>query len=282
MDSSWNSTGTVVNAGSATITYNKSGDYESKVNYGSPEAYGEDVYHIIATSLNNCNISDLLNATMAANGTNITNTTTIEGLNLGVYPREQVDLGLDSDVARFDLAVNNYHHIYKYSTIVDPNTEETMGVKLKALKENYYQRPLHEASIVYSADDGTTGENGNLYADITYKIYLQNKSNTLKAKINELTLNYGSQLTCISYNFEGEPAVAVTEPGDTTGEIKEIDLDLNQLGNKTIEAKNRQILEVTFRANADVIAEILNDVVTLKEGDTEIKGIKFDFMAEIK
>ncbi len=281
MDSSGNSTGTVVNAGSATITYNKSGDYESKVNYGSPEAYGEDVYHIIATSLNNCNISDLLNATMAANGTNITNTTTIEGLNLGVYPREQVDLGLDSDVARFDLAVNNYHHIYKYGTIVDPNTEEQMGVKLKALKDSYYERPLHESTIVYSANDGTTGANGNVYADITYKIYLQNKSNTLSAKIKELTLNYGSQLTCISYNYEGEPAVAVTEPG-STGEIKEITLDLTAIGDKVIESKNRQILEVTLRADAKVIAEILNDAIALKTGNAEVKGIKFDFMAEIK
>ena len=279
------------------ITYQRSGDYASSVIYGDStiydgttyagsttdySSYGFEKYHIRSST----DVEDFRykfeDTVELVLENEVYQTKEIKNVNLGLYAREQVDLGLDSDVARFDLAVNNYHHIYKYSTIVDPNTEETMGVKLKALKENYYQRPLHEASIVYSADDGTTGANGNLYADITYKIYLQNKSNTLKAKINELTLNYGSQLTCISYNFEGEPAIAVTEPGGTTGEIKEIDLDLNQLGNKTIEAKNRQILEVTFRANADVIAEILNDVVTLKEGDTEIKGIKFDFMAEIK
>src|SRR5699024_67046 len=111
-----------------------------------------------------------------------------------------------------------------------------MGVKLKALKDSYYERPLHESTIVYSANDGTTGANGNVYADITYKIYLQNKSNTLSAKIKELTLNYGSQLTCISYNYEGEPAVAVTEPG-STGEIKEITLDLTAIGDKVIESK---------------------------------------------
>ena len=280
MDASGNSTGTVVNA-SATINYNKSGDYESKVNYGSPEAYGDDVYHIIATSLNNCNIADLLSATMSGSGSNISNTTTIEGLNLGLYVREQVDLALDSDVARFDLAVNNYHHIYKYGTIVDPNKEEEMGVKLKALKDSYYERPLHESTIVYSADDGTTGANGNVYADITYKIYLQNKSNTLSAKIREITINYGSQLSCISYNYEGEPAVAVTDPGGT-GEIKELTLDLTQLGDKTIEAKNRQVIEITLRADAKVIAEILNDATALNTPDGELKGIKFDFMAEIK
>ena len=281
MDASGNSTGTVVNAGSATINYNKSGDYESKVNYGSPEAYGDDVYHIIATSLNNCNIADLLSSTMAGSGSNISNTTTIEGLNLGLYVREQVDLGLDSDVAKFDLAVNNYHHIYKYGTIVDPNKEEEMGVKLKALKDSYYERPLHEATIVYSDNDGTTGSNGNVYADITYKIYLQNKSNTLSAKIKEITINYGSQLSCISYNYEGEPAVAVTDPGGT-GEIKELTLDLTQLGDKTIEAKNRQVIEVTLRADAKVIAEILNDATALNTLDGELKGIKFDFMAEIR
>ena len=285
MDANGNSTGKVIDANgnenSAIITYNKSGDYESKINYGSPESYGEDIYHITATTLKNCSVKSMLDLTMQVRGTNITHTTTIEGVNLGLYVREQVDLGLDSDVARFDLAVNNYHHIYKYGTIVDPNSEEQMGVKLKALKDSYYERPLHESTIVYSANDGTTGANGNVYADITYKIYLQNKSNTLSANINQITINYGSQLSCISYNFEGEPAVAVTDPGGT-GEIKELTLDLNQLGNKTISSKNRQILEVTLRADAKVIAEILNDAVALKTGSAEVKGIKFDFMAEIK
>ena len=278
------------------IKYQRSGDYSSSVIYGDStiyegttfsgnttdySSYGFEKYHIRAsTDVEDFRykFEDTVDLVLE---NEVYQTKEIKNVNLGLYAREQVDLGLDSDVARFDLVVNNYHHIYKYSTIVDPNTEEEMGVKLKALKENYYQRPLHESTIVYSADDGTTGANGNMYADITYKIYLQNKSNTLNANVNELTLNYGSQLTCISYNFEGEPAVAVAEPAQT-GEIKEIDLDLNQLGNKVIGAKNRQVLEVTLRANANVIAEILNDAVTLKQGDTEIKGIKFDFMAEIK
>ena len=278
------------------ITYQRSGDYASSVIYGDStiydgttyagsttdySSYGFEKYHIRAsTDVEDFRykFEDTVDLVLE---NEVYQSKEIKNVNLGLYSREQVDLALDSDVARFDLVINNYHHIYKYATIVDPNTVEEMGVKLKALQENYYQRPLHEASVVYSADDGTTGANGNLYADITYKIYLQNKSNTLSAVINELTLNYGSQLTCISYNFEGETAVAVTEPAQT-GEIKEIDLDLNAIGNKTIEAKNRQVLEVTFRANADVIAEILNDEVTLKQGDTELKGIKFDFMAEIK
>ena len=73
---------------------------------------------------------------------------------------------------------------------VDANNVEQVDAKLKALKGKYYERQLHESSISYSATpEGTP----NLYADITYKIYLQNKSNSLTSKIKELTLDYDNE-----------------------------------------------------------------------------------------
>ena len=208
----------------------------------------------------------------------------IKNVNLGLYAREQVDVAIDSDVARFILNVNGYNHIYKYGTLisdndmnVDANNVEQVDAKLKALKGKYYERQLHESSISYSATpEGTP----NLYADITYKIYLQNKSNSLTAKIKELTLDYDNELNLISYGYENsgttqevseQEIVANTVYGGTEN-LKEAVINLEKLEDKKISAGKKEVLEVTFRTDANTIAKILNNPT----------GIKFDFMAEVK
>ena len=160
---------------------------------------------------------------------------------------------------------------------VDANNVEQVDAKLKALKGKYYERQLYESSISYSATpEGTP----NLYADITYKIYLQNKSNTLTAKIKELTLNYDEDLKIISYGYEGsnvntevsESAITATKNGAGAVQLKEATIDLEKLEDRKISAGKREVLEVTFRTDANTIAKILNNPT----------GIKFDFMAEVK
>ena len=198
IDSNGESTGIVIdangNVNSDKISYTKNGEHQSQINYGknmtdangNREAYGENIYHIKATTYKNLNLSDYLEGYIKKENTTIVHVNEIKNINLGVYSREQVDVAVDSDVARFVLNVNGYQHTYKYATLVNPDTQEEMDVKLKALKGKYYERQLHESTISYSA---TPEGVPNLYADITYKIYLQNKSNSLTAKIKELTLN---------------------------------------------------------------------------------------------
>ena len=252
---------------------------------GDFEAYGYDIYHITAdTKVDEASyrykLEDLFDWDV---NNQVYKDKEIKNVNLGLYAREQVDVAIDSDVARFILNVNGYNHIYKYGTLisdndmnVDANNVEQVDAKLKALKGKYYERQLHESSISYSATpEGTP----NLYADITYKIYLQNKSNSLTAKIKELTLDYDNELNLISYGYENsgttqevseQEIVANTVYGGTEN-LKEAVINLEKLEDKKISAGKKEVLEVTFRVYADTIARILNNPV----------GIKFDMMAEV-
>lgn len=300
IDSNGESTGIVIdangNVNSDKISYTKNGEHQSQINYGknmteangNKEAYGENIYHIKATTYKNLNLSNYLEGYIKKENTTIVHINEIKNINLGLYSREQVDVAVDSDVARFVLSVNGYQHTYKYATLVNPDTQEEMDVKLKALKGKYYERQLHESTISYSATpDSVTPEGvSKLYADITYKIYLQNKSNSsiaekeLKAKIKELTLNYDEDLKIISYGYEGsnvntevsESEITATKNGAGTVKLKEATIDLEKLEDRKISAGKREVLEVTFRTDANTIAKILNNPT----------GIKFDFMAEVK
>ena len=300
IDSNGESTGIVIdtngNVNSDKISYTKNGEHQSQINYGknmteangNKEAYGENIYHIKATTYKNLNLSNYLEGYIKKENTTIAHVNEIKNINLGLYSREQVDVAVDSDVARFVLNVNGYQHTYKYATLVNPDTQEEMDVKLKALKGKYYERQLHESTISYSATpDSVTPEGvSKLYADITYKIYLQNKSNSsiaekeLTAKIKELTLNYDEDLKIISYGYEGsnvntevsESEITSTKNGAGTVKLKEATIDLEKLEDRKISAGKREVLEVTFRTDANTIAKILNNPT----------GIKFDFMAEVK
>ena len=289
IDSNGESTGIVIdangNVNSDKISYTKNGEHQSQINYGknmteangNKEAYGENIYHIKATTYKNLNLSNYLEGYIKKENTTIVHVNEIKNINLGLYSREQVDVAVDSDVARFVLNVNGYQHTYKYATLVNPDTQDEMDVKLKALKGKYYERQLHESTISYSA---TPEGVPNLYADITYKIYLQNKSNTLTTKIKELTLNYDEDLKIISYGYEGanvntevsESEITATKNGAGAVQLKEATIDLEKLEDRKISAGKREVLEVTFRTDANTIAKILNNPT----------GIKFDFMAEVK
>ena len=268
------------------INYQSEEQHRSSIQYGknmqnpdgNPEAYGEDIYHIKATTYKNYDLKTYYDPIRNTTGY----TDEIKAVNLGLYLREQVDLEIESDLARIDLNVNGYNHTYKYGTLIVQSDDTNLEERFQNIKNMYYQRLTHESTIVYSANNGTTGENGDVYADVTYKIYLENNSDTLKSKINEITVNYNSELEAISYNFEGEPAVQTTDGTNINGTMKELILNLNNLPNKTINNKSQEVLEVTFRAKADVMARILQDNVVLNLNGENYTGLKFDFMAEIK
>ena len=299
IDSNGESTGIVIdtngNVNSDKISYNKNGDHQSQINYGknmteangNKEAYGENIYHIKATTYKNLNLSDYLEGYIKKENTTIVHVNEIKNINLGLYSREQVDVAVDSDVARFVLNVNGYQHTYKYGKqITDEDLKgdpSGLEAKLKALEGKYYERPLHESSISYSA---TPEGDPNLYADITYKIYLQNKSDSLTARIKELTLNYDKDLFIMSYNYENsdksiethaEQEITANKQGTGKVTLKEATISIEELDklegkDMKIGASERNVVEVRLRTYASTIAKILNNP----------NGIKFDFMAEIK
>ena len=255
---------------------------EGKFSDAESEAYGYDIYHIKATTLDNCNFSDYLEEYIKKENTTITHISEIKNINLGLYSREQVDVAIDSDVEKFMLNIDGYEHTYTYNGVKEESFNEQMDVKLKELQNKYYERQLHESSVAYSATE--TGK--KLYAEITYKVYLQNKSG-LQAQIKKLKLDYDSSLILKSYNYynnneteqKRSEIIGVNEeiPTIQDGKLRETIIDLEQIKvteefNPIISGNGKNVLEITFRINANTIAEILNNQ----------DGIKFDFMAEVE
>ena len=253
---------------------------EGKFSDAESESYGYDIYHIKATTLDNCNFSDYLEEYIKKEDTTITHISEIKNINLGLYSREQVDVAIDSDVEKFMLNIDGYEHTYTYNGVKEESFNEQMDVKLKELQNKYYERQLHESSIAYSA----TEAGKNLYAEITYKVYLQNKSN-LQAQIKKLKLDYDSSLILKSYNYYNETdqkrseIIGVNEeiPTIQDGKLRETIIDLEQIKvtegfNPIISANGKNVLEITFRINANTISKIVNNP----------EGIKFDFMAEVE
>ena len=288
INSNGESTGTVINetgiANSRKITYDKNGDYQSQINYGknmteiqgNKEAYGEEIYHITATTQENYDFSTYVDSVRNTTGY----TDEIKYVNLGLYSREQVDVAIDSDVEKFMLNIDGYEHTYTYNGVKEESFNEQMDVKLKELQNKYYERQLHESSVAYSATE--TGK--NLYAEITYKVYLQNKSE-LQAQIKKLKLDYDSSLILKSYNYYNETnqerseIIGINEeiPTIQDGKLRETIIDLEQIKvtkgfNPIISANGKNVLEITFRINANTISKIVNNP----------EGIKFDFMAEVE
>lgn len=256
---------------------------EGKFSDAESESYGYDIYHIKATTLDNCNFSDYLEEYIKKENTTITHISEIKNINLGLYSREQVDVAIDSDVEKFMLNIDGYEHTYTYNGVKEERFNEQMDVKLKELQNKYYERQLHESSIAYSATE--TGK--NLYAEITYKVYLQNKSE-LQAQIKKLKLDYDSSLILKSYNYYNETdqkrseIIGVNEeiPTIQDGKLRETIIDLEQIKDMKdmkyspiISGNGKNVLEITFRINANTIAEL---VVNKQE------EINFDFMAEVE
>ena len=251
---------------------------EGKFSDAESEAYGYNIYHISATTKENYDFSTYVDSVRNTTGY----TDEIKNINLGLYSREQVDVAIDSDVEKFMLNIDGYEHTYTYNGVKEESFNEQMDVKLKELQNKYYERQLHESSVAYSATE--TGK--NLYAEITYKVYLQNKSG-LQAQIKKLKLDYDSSLILKSYNYynnneteqKRSEIIGVNEeiPTIQDGKLRETIIDLEQIKvteefNPIISANGKNVLEITFRINANTIAEILN----------KQEGIKFDFMAEVE
>ena len=252
---------------------------EGQFSDAESEAYGYDIYHINATTRENYDFSTYVDTVRNTIGY----TDEIKYVNLGLYSREQVDVAIDSDVEKFMLNIDGYEHTYTYNGVKEESFNEQMDVKLRELQNKYYERQLHESSVAYSATEA--GE--NLYAEITYKVYLQNKSSNLQAQIKKLKLDYDSSLILKSYNYYNETnqkrseIIGINEeiPTIQDGKLRETIIDLEQIRDMKesgyspiIIANEKNVLEITFRINANTIAEIVNNP----------EGIKFDFMAEVE
>jgi hypothetical protein len=129
-------------------------------------------------------------ATTKLAGYTITQTgTKIENINLGLRERAQTDMSISSetDVERIDVTVKGYTHTYSYAESESTyNTNITAGVESK-FREGV-MRSISQTDIAYSKTLAENDDN-RLKVYVTYKIAIQNDSNSLAVTADEI-VNY--------------------------------------------------------------------------------------------
>ena len=134
-------------------------------------------------------------------------------INLGLHPRQEVDLAVKKDIQKVDIEINGHKHTYTYDTLENkPDADGTweIGVRLSdAYYSTTYSRELYKSDYLYKASNygdralelGKTKEDElNVY--VTYKLMVRNQSSSIKTSVEELVDFYDTDYT-LDYDGDG-------------------------------------------------------------------------------
>ncbi len=217
----------------------------------------------------------------------------INNVNLGLYEREQPDLGINGkynektnqaeygkQLDNVKIKINGYNHIYRYeSRYLNAGDYEggfNVGVKFEERrKAQPYTRAIYKADVEFETAD----KNRELEVYLTYKIILNNKSTNLKAKINEIVDYYdaryikeeikvGTKLSDVADPTNPDPnkEIKITEFGTSVNGYNKIVIDTSKLGYIETQSACKDYVYVQFKLNKAAVVEIL--------GDGDINNIK--------
>ena len=198
--------------------------------------------------------------------------------NLGLYEREQPQLGISKDLDNVKLTINGYEHIYGYSQ-KSKNSEYNdsffnVGVKFK-VNGGGYTRAIYEADYTYENPEDPSKE---LKTYLTYEINLRNLSTNLYSKVNSIIDYYDSRYNLVAIGRSlDEQTSTVSDPieyeemGNYNDEYKKLIIYTNsQLAPQTQTPEGEKIY-VQFELNRQAVLEIMNDGETL-DNVTEINS----------
>ena len=231
---------------------------------------------------------------------------TIPNLNLGLYQREQVDLGLTKDTVLAQVDINGKSYKYLYAQDMRNKLGELLGKTIKPTETSLgvaferggkelldpndkYKTAIHKADVVYDNPNGTDGE---LKVTITYGIGLVNNSNTLYGKINKIKEYYSSEYTLADKTIYLDPLCTKPLTGATIE--NESTKDNAILENETV-ARNYKTFDINFGSSGIVIEPNAKEqtIIYLKmelpksqlqhfiNNDVEYKNKEFRNFAEI-
>jgi len=202
--------------------------------------------------------------------------TEIRYVNLGLKIKEQPDFGLAKDLDSVKIAVNGYHHIYKYnqknmeqSEVVTENGFN-VGVKFASKYTGSYKRAIYKADAEYETED----KSKELKVNMTYKIALRNETENLKAKINSVIEYYDARYESI------KAGTGLDNRGQLTGQLNIPTLETYNdkykkaiIDTKGIQVENGRVnyIYVQFELSREAVLALLND--TSESEDVLLKNV---------
>ncbi len=219
----------------------------------------------------------------------------INNVNLGLYEREQPDLGINGkynvetnqaeygkQLDNVKIKINGYNHIYKYESRYlnagDYQGGFNVGVKFENRRgAQPYTRAIYKADVEFESAD----KNRELEVYLTYKIILNNNSANLKAQINEIVDYYdsryikeeikvGTQLSDVADPTNPDPnkEIKITEFGTSVNGYNKIVIDTSKLGYIEKQSACKDYVYVQFKLNKEAVVEILcdGDIKNIRNG----------------
>ena len=119
----------------------------------------------------------------------------VSNVNLGLYVREQPDLGLVKDIEKAQVSINGKTYLYKYGSRISEEAVKTVvGVVFEretpTRSGEKYMTPVYRADAAYTTED----KSKELQVAITYQVGLSNNSKSLYATVNSLKEIYSKEL----------------------------------------------------------------------------------------
>lgn len=214
-------------------------------------------------------------------------------VDFGAYRRETLELALQKDLYKATVQINGKSHEYIYNKKTEAELRNrdwyinirssdylyNSGIYNRAIRKSEY---LYDANI-YNTDGSLKDENNaskNLQVYVTYRIAVLNRSQSIKATINEIVDYYDKdQYTFIKATVNPDDAVSTMSSSDRskTGNVNEI--ERNGFGEKYItdninlDPGELKTFFITFKVNEDAHHRVLLDLDTVgKRNIAEITG----------
>lgn len=235
----------------------------------------------------------------------------INNVNLGLYEREQPDLGINGkyneqthqyeygkQLDNVKIKINGYNHIYKYENRTENQGDYEGGFNVGVKFENRrgaqpYTRAIYKADVEFESAD----KSRELEVYLTYKIILNNNSSSLRAKINEIVDYYdsryikeeikvGTQLNDVAdpTNPDANKEIRITEFGESTNSYNKIVIDTSKLGYIEPQQACSDNIYVQFKLDKSAVVEILcdGDISNIRNGIEAPESKLLKNIAEIK
>lgn len=173
----------------------------------------------------------------------------IKNVNLGLFKREQPDVGIFTDLSKVEVEMQGQKYTYLYN--VRSTEKNNVGLKVKfETKDTYtYKRPVNPADIAYIQEE--TNKNA-MTVKVTYQVKVANLSTTLPITVHNITNYYDPRYELI---IEGW---TVTPGTDFYKATNASDLDI-RLEPQTESSP----IELTYNISLEAIRDLLNEDATL-------------------
>ena len=195
----------------------------------------------------------------------------VKNVNLGLFKREQPDIALTSHIDRVEVRMNNQKYKYKYTPPEIPNYdgENNFGTVKFQNKYTYtYRKEVDPANIGYINDPESGAVENALEMYVTYKVKLENQSNSLGVKVHKIVNDYDLEYTIITDAWEAEDGDTIanywTQVNSKTAKNDGFKKSVSSKDlNIKLSAGESKVIEVKYKISQDAIKGLISHDSTL-------------------